>query len=234
MQGMCHLCSMTVSKSSGCDKQYVASMSSTFSCAIPYLTLISKETKSRPRSSPPPRTNSCSRRCQTGSLFTGPFRIRIWTCKRSPSKRCSAAPLCFVGNFMTGAVTSGWRTLTEVPTPLFIELRKPLVSKPSSRHSLAVWDLSRHFHYGPRTLLAAGLLTLFSQMPHSAPRSLAAPCSQLRNLELLRVLKDFIRGTSFSRDEWGLGKQGAGSWYSHGQMFPRATGIPRRQATSTT
>ena len=42
-------------------------------------------------------------------------------------------------------VTSGWRALTDMPTSLVIQMRKPLVSKPPVRHSPKLLFSCRHW-----------------------------------------------------------------------------------------
>ena len=51
-------------------------------------------------------------------------------------------PLTYAREIGKRVVTSGWRALTEVPTSLVIQLRKPLVSKPIVRQpdKHACWD----------------------------------------------------------------------------------------------
>ena len=67
---------------------------------------------------------------------------RCWHIReRSPSRCCNlpvSEALYFVGNSAKWAVTSGWRALTDMPTSLVIQLRKPPVNKPPVRHSLRI------------------------------------------------------------------------------------------------
>ena len=62
--------------------------------------------------------------------------------ERSPSKCCNLPAIekhCILWGGKSAdnrAVTSGWRALTDVPTSLVIQLRKPPVNKPLVRHSL--------------------------------------------------------------------------------------------------
>ena len=65
---------------------------------------------------------------------------RCWHVReRSPSKSCNlpdSETLYFVGKSAKRAVTSGWRALTDVPSSLVIQLRKPPVNKPPVGRSL--------------------------------------------------------------------------------------------------
>ena len=73
---------------------------------------------------------------------------RRWHAReRSPSKCCNlpdSETLYFVGKSAKRAVTSGWRALTDGPTSLVIQLRKPSVNTPPVRHSKHKSELNRH------------------------------------------------------------------------------------------
>ena len=86
-----------------------------------------------------PVDQAVSNRRFANTRFSQLNDARCWhVSERSPAQ-CRNPPvgkaLYFVRKSSKRAVTSGWRALTDVPTSLAIQLRKPL-SKPLVRHSL--------------------------------------------------------------------------------------------------
>ena len=87
--------------------------------------------------------------CPTSGLLTGGFPDKmtrdVGTSMSARHPNVATYPLakhCILwGIGKERVVTSGWLALTDVPTSLVIQLRKPPVSKPPVRHSLfRVWD----------------------------------------------------------------------------------------------
>ena len=104
----------------------------------------SRRKSGTPRFGPPHRLTfshqAVSNRWFVNRRFSQLNDERCWHVpERSPSKCCNLPvkeALYFVGKTAKRAVTSGWRVLTDVPTSLVIQLRKPPVNKSPVKHSL--------------------------------------------------------------------------------------------------